>query len=128
MTAPRGELVTITSHGGLELDGILYRSESSRTTIVHVHGSFGNFYQGKLVRTMASAYSNADLNFLSVNMASHDGVAEGYWRDGEFAYVGGAVARFDECTNDIAGIVEYANSFSDRIVLQGHSLGCDRVL
>ena len=126
--APLGELVTVTSASGLELDGILYRSGSSRTTIVHVHGSFGNFYQGRLLKVMASAYVGAGLNLLSVNMASHDGMAEGSWRNGEFAYIGGAVASFDECTNDITGIVAFASHFSDRIILQGHSLGCDRVL
>jgi pimeloyl-ACP methyl ester carboxylesterase len=29
---------------------------------------------------------------------------------------------------DIQGAIQYATQFSDRIILQGHSLGCDRVL
>lgn len=127
-TSALGELITVLSRGGLQLEGIVYRHPSSETTVVHVHGSFGNFYQGPLVKTMATAYVKAGLNFLSVNMASHDGLAEGYGQGDEFEYVGGGVATFERCVDDIADIVTYARQFSDRIILQGHSLGCDRVL
>ena len=77
---------------------------------------------------MASVYGNARLNFLSVNMSCHDGLGEGYWVDGRFAYIGSCASPFQECVDDIAGAVTFAERFSDRIVLQGHSLGCDRVL
>lgn len=123
-----GELVTLRSTRGLDLDGILYRGESDKTTIVHVHGSFGNFYQNQFVRLMAKKYRDTGINLLSVNMAGHDGLAEGYRNNGEFGYVGGAVADFDECVADIEGAVIFASQFSDRVILQGHSLGCDRVL
>jgi hypothetical protein len=123
-----GELVTIKSERGFDLDGILYRDDSFRTTIVHIHGSFGNFYQSRFVRMMAGKYSKAGVNLLSVNMASHDGLAEGYGINDAFEYAGGAVADFNECTSDIEGAVKFVNQFSDRVILQGHSLGCDRVL
>ena len=38
------------------------------------------------------------------------------------------VSSFEECIQDIEGMVRFAKPFSNRIVLQGHSLGCDRVL
>jgi hypothetical protein len=123
-----GELVTVRSSTGFELDGIVYREDSARTTIIHIHGSFGNFYQSRFVRLMASKYRDAGMNLLSVNLAGHDGLAEGYRGDDEFEYAGGAVVDFNEATGDIAGAVDFANGFSDRLILQGHSLGCDRVL
>ncbi len=123
-----GELVTVKSASGFELDGIVYRDDSCRTTIIHIHGSFGNFYQSRFVRLMARMYHEAGMNLLTVNMASHDGLVEGYRDKDEFEYAGGAVADFNECTNDIKGAVEFANQFSDHVILQGHSLGCDRVL
>src|SRR5438093_13111615 len=123
-----GELVTLRSTKGLDIDGILYRSDSGKATIVHIHGSFGNFYQNRFVRLMARRYCEARMNFLSVNMAGHDGLVEGYRHNLEFEYLGGAVADFGECVADIEGAVLFARQFSDRIILQGHSLGCDRVL
>ncbi|MGH8584986.1 MAG: alpha/beta hydrolase [Gammaproteobacteria bacterium] len=123
-----GELVTIKSARGFDLDGIVYRDDSHRTTIVHIHGSFGNFYKSRFVRLMAKKYSDAGINLLSVNLAGHDGLVEGYRNKDEFEYAGGAVADFNECTADIKGAVDFACQFSGRVILQGHSLGCDRVL
>lgn len=123
-----GELVTIKSTKGLDLDGICYRRQRNRVTIVHIHGSFGNFYQNRFVKLMAKKYGQAGINLLSFNMASHDGLCEGYRHENKFEYVGGAVADFSECVADIRGAVQYAAQFSDRVILQGHSLGCDRVL
>ena len=123
-----GELITLESTLGFQLDGIVYRQDSARTTVVHIHGSFGNFYQSRFVRLMAAMYRDAGMNLLSVNLASHDGLVEGYRHEDEFEYAGGAVADFNECTADISGAVQFAQSFSDRIILQGHSLGCDRIL
>jgi hypothetical protein len=123
-----GELVTFPSSHGLSLDGILFSDPRNTTTVLHVHGSFGNFYQSQFLRVMARKYMGAGINFLSFNTASHHGLAEGYRNGNEFEYVGGAVADFNECIFDIEGATTYASRFSRRIVLQGHSLGCDRIL
>lgn len=128
MRSVLGELITIDNGCGFQLDGIVYREDSARTTVVHIHGSFGNFYQGRLVRVMAMMYRDSGINLLSVNLASHDGLAEGYRSEDKFEYAGGAVTDFNECTTDIAGAVQFAKDFSDRVILQGHSLGCDRIL
>jgi len=62
-----GELVTFPSKNGLSLDGILCTERGNGTTVVHVHGSLGNFYQNKFVRVMARKYVDAGVNFLSFN-------------------------------------------------------------
>ena len=126
--SPLGELVTFKSSAGLHLDGILYRREENVTTIIHVHGSYGNFYQNHFIRLMAESYLASQINLLSFNLAGHDGFGEGYRNMEDFEYVGGAVNDFGECVSDIAGAVAFVNDFSDRIILQGHSLGCDRIL
>ncbi len=123
-----GELVTFKSSLGLHLDGILYQSDLNKTTIVHIHGSFGNFYQNQFLRSMAKAYGDSGINLLTFNLSGHDGFAEGYRHEEDFEYIGGAVAKFEESISDIEGAIAFASQFSDRIILQGHSLGCDRVL
>ena len=125
---PLGCLVTFPSSRGLLLDGILYHRPGHQTIILHVHGSLGNFYQNQFVRVMAQKYADAGMSFLSFNLANHDGVAEGYKKGDEFLYVGGSVADFGECVSDIQGAIDFARDLAPRIILQGHSLGCDRVL
>lgn len=123
-----GELVTFADASRFHHDGILYFAGKDRPTIVHVHGSFGNFYQNEFVRIMALTYLHAEINFLSFNLTSHDGLAEGYRNECDFEYAGGAVSPFDWCVEDIQAAIDFVAPFSSRIVLQGHSLGCDRVL
>ncbi len=123
-----GELVTFQNEDGFHLDGILYRNDHNRATIVHVHGSLGNFYQNNFLRLMASIYGKAGINLLAFNLASHDGVGEGYRYEKDFEYVGGSLTDFSRCVQDIKGAISFASGFSEKIVLQGHSLGCDRVL
>jgi hypothetical protein len=123
-----GELVTFQNSNGFHHDGILYISNKSKKTIIHIHGSYGNFYQNFFHRVMAKIYTDNGYNFLSFNLTSHDGFAEGYKGESDFLYVGGAVSDFLTCVSDIEGAVQFVGKFSDTIILQGHSLGCDRVV
>jgi hypothetical protein len=126
---PLGEWVTFQTASGLNLDGILYQPETSgRTTLVHVHGSFGNFYQNQFVRVLAARCLERGVNLLSFNTSAHDGVAEGYGSGEDFRYVGGSLVTFGESVADIEAAVRFASGISECVVLQGHSLGCDRVV
>lgn len=120
---------------GLVLDGILYRAldpaggEPSDITVIHVHGSLGNFYSNEFVRVLAGVYQQTGVNFLSFNLSAHDGLAEGSrGEDDVFEYVGGSVCLFDECVSDVWGAVDFVDGFSKTVFLQGHSLGCNRVV
>jgi len=124
----KGELITFQNTTGFHHDGVLYESENSKKTIIHVHGSYGNFYQSPFVRVMAKAYVENGYNFLSFNLRCHDGFAEGYKNENDFEYVGGALTDWATCVSDIESAVQFAITFSDRIIIQGHSLGCDRTV
>ena len=125
---PLGQLVSFEGAGGLRLDGILYRAPRAKITVVHAHGSFGNFYQNVFVRVLAAEVQRAGANFFTFNLSAHDGVAEGYFSDGRFEYVGASMVGFDTCLEDLRGAVRFAEGFSSDVVLSGHSLGCDRVV
>ena len=120
-------LVRFDAADGLRIDGLLSRAGQSRTTIVHVHGKCGNFYQNEFISHMLRLYPARDVNFLSFNHRGHDCLAEGYW-NGRVGYVGGSIEEFTESNLDIRAAVEYASRFSDRVILQGHSNGCEKVL
>src|ERR1039457_7651208 len=102
-----GELVTFVNRRGLGISGILYGQRRGATTVIHVHGSFGNFYANNFVPLMARTYAQAGINFLSINTSGHDGIAEGD-RKGELEYVGGGRSSFNECVPDIHAAVTFA--------------------
>ncbi len=124
----RGRLVKITAGDGYELDGILYEADESIATVLHVHGSLGNFYHQRFITVFARVLTGEGINLLSCNMRAHDGIAEGYDTEGEMKYVGGSLARFETCVEDIKGAIAWSREVGPKVYLQGHSLGCDRVL
>ena len=124
----RGRLVKISAADGQELDGMLYEADDSIATVLHVHGSLGNFYHQPFIPVLARVLTREGINLLSCNMRTHDGIAEGYDREGEMKYIGGSVARFETCVADIQGAVMWSGELGRKVYLQGHSLGCDRVL
>ena len=123
-----GRLVKIATGDGHQLDGIVYEANECIATVLHVHGSLGNFYHQPFVQMFAQVLTREGINLLSCNMRTHDGIAEGYDADGEMEYVGGSLARFETCVKDIQGAVRWCRNLGPKVYLQGHSLGCDRVL
>jgi len=122
-----GELISFKNKDGYCHDGIFFYASHSTKTIIHVHGSYGNFYQQRFVRTMAKHYLAAGFNFLSFNLTCHDGFGDAYYNE-NFKYTGGALSDFSSCVQDIQAAIEFVAPFSSQIILQGHSLGCDRVV
>jgi hypothetical protein len=128
VNSTKGELISFKNPHEYRLEGILFESSNSDTTIIHIHGSYGNFYQAYFVKVMSKIYTDAGFNFLSFNLTCHDGFGEGYIGESGFEYVGGALSEFSTSVSDIQGAIEFAKIFSKKITLQGHSLGCDRVI
>jgi hypothetical protein len=127
MTNLNGKLVSLDSTDGLRLKGYWAVSEKNIATIIHVHGNFGNFYENEFIPIMADKYTEAGINFLSVNNRGHDGIAEAY-KSGELVYIGGAIELPEQCYYDIEGAVRFVENVCPRIILQGHSFGCQRIL
>ena len=123
-----GRLTSITNSAGVVLDGIVFCPPNARLAVVHVHGSLGNFYQQPFIRIFARELALQEIALLSFNLTSHDGISEGYLDDREMVYIGGSISRFETCLDDIDALIRFGRSICPHVVLQGHSLGCDRVL
>lgn len=118
---------------GVELCGILYTPEKvSKKTIIHVHGLAGNFYENRFVSYLAEMYTSKGYNFLTYNNRGN-----GYFSDllkevdGNITFVngGGAYERFEESRLDLDGIIKYLETIgNEEIILEGHSLGCNKVI
>lgn len=123
----KGCIISFASKSGYQCKGIFYGDSSYKKTVIHIHGSYGNFYDNYFIQEMAYEYNKNRINLLAFNMETHGGFAEGFKGD-TYCYVGGAVSRFESSYDDIQGAVEYVKTFSQDIILQGHSLGTDKVL
>ena len=124
---PLGRIVAFCSTDGYKQKGFLVSSPTSHTTIVHVHGSFGNFYENDFLQEMGKVYLRYGINFFSTNNRGHDGITEIY-RNSKLDYVGAVYERLEDSIKDIAGAVKIAKRLTPNVVLQGHSLGCVKVL
>ena len=123
-----GELMSVVNGAGILLDGIVFGPTNPRLAIVHVHGSLGNFYQQPFLRVFANCLAQHGIALLSFNLTAHDGLSEGYTPDQEMQYIGGSLSRFETCLDDLDALLRFASSICPTVALQGHSLGCDRVL
>lgn len=119
-------LVQFETEDGLRLNGCLAETGSD-TTIVHVHGKGGNFYENKFVKIMFEAYSSEGFNFLSFNNRGHSSYVEAY-KDGEIVYIGAAVETFEDCLLDLRAAEQFARTLGSRVVFQGHSFGCEKIM
>ncbi len=133
-----GRLVTFRTTEDFEIIGILFQKNShkykdislhdNKRIVIHIHGSFGNFYQNKFIWYMSEMYCNDGIDFLSINTSAHDGLSEGYYGK-NLKYVGGAITDYNESQKDIEAAISFVQELHyEDIILQGHSLGCDKII
>ena len=87
-----GQIVTLETEDGLALKGYLATANNSTATVIHIHGSCGNFYENAFIATMARLYTARGVNFLSFNNRGHDCIAEAY-QNGRMEHVLAAPTR-----------------------------------
>jgi pimeloyl-ACP methyl ester carboxylesterase len=130
----KGEFCRVLTPDGLELQGFLAQPGGgpADTSVLHVHGLAGNFYENRFVDDVANAVTSAGLNFLTVNNRGHDYISDFIVEqpDGKTGSVqiGGIFEIFEDCLRDIAAWADFLRSRgSKRIILEGHSHGALKV-
>lgn len=128
----RIKFIRVTTEDKLILQGLLYEPEKeTNKVILHIHGMAGNFYENRFLDAMANIFTNNGWAFLSVNTRGHDFIAD-FPVQGEkekFKRIGNVFEKFEECVLDIKRWIDFIEKqrFS-YVVLQGHSLGCSKVV
>ncbi len=129
-----GRIDIVTTDDKYILHGMVCRPtqpQPATTWVIHVHGSYGNFYENFFLGPMADAYTKAGIAFVSVNTRGRDYYADFKTREeGKYSSrrIGGIREVFSECIHDIRPWIQYAReNRASRIVLQGHSLGAMKV-
>ncbi len=119
------ETVAVLSEDGLTHNGLLYNAGSG-FTVLHVHGKCGSYYENAFVAILAEVYASAGYNLMAVNNRGTGCIVEAY-RHGVLEYIGGSVEAFEGCLADIGGATKYLSERGHRVVLQGHSAGCEKI-
>jgi pimeloyl-ACP methyl ester carboxylesterase len=131
----KGEFCRVVTSDGLELQGLVVTPEAgpAKTTLLHIHGLAGNFYENRFVDNAAEACAGAGINFITLNNRGHeyisDFIVETPGGKAASQQIGGAFETFDDCLKDIAAWVGFAKARgAERIILQGHSHGALKAL
>lgn len=124
-----GQIITVTTADNLILHGINCKPDNveNDSCIIHVHGSYGNFYENFFLPAISDKCNEINVSFISINTRGHD-----YYSDfksisnNQYSSkrIGGIREIFQDSYLDIDAWVKYAKSSGyTKIFLQGHSLG-----
>ncbi len=97
---------------GTVLHGL--RSGTVPSCAIHIHGTWGNFYENPFALQLSDTYQRTGWSYASVNNIGHDG--------------GSIEEDFEESLPEIADWVNYLSPGNEPIILQGHSLGALKIL
>ena len=124
--------VRMQTKDGLELHGLLYEPQRKTTNaLIHIHGWVGNFYENKFIDYIAKEAVSERFAFLTFNNRGTGIVTDFIKRRKlkvEYIRIGGSLEKFENCIIDIKTAVDFLNRKGyKKIILQGHSLGCQKI-
>jgi hypothetical protein len=86
----KGEYCRTLTRDGLELQGFLAIPEAgpAKTSVLHVHGLAGNFYENRFIDHVAASVVRLGVNFLTINTRGRDYISDFFWErpDGTTQY------------------------------------------
>lgn len=117
-------IVNVKTTDGLILHGILTEpSQPSKTIVLHIHGSSGNFYGINYFEKLTNSVVDLGIAYLSTNNRG-SGV---YELEKDTVYHGVSLEKFEDCILDIDSWIEFVlNKGYENIILEGHSYGTEK--
>ncbi len=126
----KGEIVKFLTEDNIELQGFFVNSQS-KLGLLHIPGIAGNFYENSFLDAVGDFAAEMCITFLSMNTRGHDYINDLVKIDGvklKTMNNGGALEKFEDCVLDIkAGIGFLKKKGCKKIILQGHSSGCQKI-
>lgn len=121
------EFVRFKATDNVELQGWL-NNENSDLAVVHIHGMSGNGYENYFLDNLRNMYAENNISLFTIDTRGHGIISD--FRQGDDSKHGGSCFEiFEEGIHDIHGAVKYLKSIGkNRFILQGHSLGCTKVV
>lgn len=116
-------IVSITTKDKLILNWLFLEKKNSKRIVINIHGSASNFYDEPFFENMAIAFQKNNFSWLSTNNRGNS-VLTHTWQK-----TGSAVEKFEDCVLDIDAWIGFAiQKGYTTIVLQGHSLGTEKIV
>jgi pimeloyl-ACP methyl ester carboxylesterase len=121
----------IITDDGLELHGLLYEPDKKTTDVlIHIHGWVGNFYENKFIDDIAKEVTQKGFALLTFNNRGAGIITDFTKRKKtkvEYIRIGGSLEKFEDCIYDIKASIDFLLTKGyKKIILQGHSLGCQK--
>lgn len=111
----------------VELQGWL-NNEDSTIAALHIHGMSGNGYENYFLDNLREMYAKQNISFFTIDTRGR-GIISDFRQDSGWKHAGSCFEIFEESVHDIHGAIDYLKSIGKtKFVLQGHSLGCTKVV
>lgn len=121
------DFVRFKASDDVELQGWL-NNEASDIAVVHIHGMSGNGYENYFLDNLRATYAKHDISLFTIDSRGRGIISDFRQGDG-WKHAGSCFELFEESAHDIRGAIDYLKSLGKtRFVLQGHSLGCTKVV
>jgi len=132
MNGLKGELIRINTKDELELQGLLFEPErKTEKILIHTHAWVGNFYENRFLDYVAQESVSNNVAFLTFNNRGTGIVTDmlkSGAQKGDYKRIGGSLEKFEDCVYDISAAINFASKRGyEKIILEGHSLGCQKV-
>ncbi len=116
-------IVKVITPDNIQLFGLLSEPElSTKTILINIHGTASAFYVEEFEQQFVETLTSNRISTLFTNNRGNY-VMES-WQS-----TGAALEKFEDCLIDIDTWIEFAqNKGYERIILQGHSLGSEKVV
>jgi len=116
-------IVRVTTKDKLILHWLIIEGKGSNKIVINIHGSASNFYEEPFFENMAVTFPKNGFSWLSINTRGNS-VLTHTWQK-----TGSAVEKFEDCLLDIDTWIEFViNKGYSTIILQGHSLGTEKIV
>lgn len=128
------DLIRFKATDSVELQGWL-TNQPGDTAVLHIHGRSGNGYEHYFLDNLREMYSRLGITFFTIDTRGY-GVISSFWEGGKAdswgkdSKLGGSCFEiFEESAHDIQGAIDYLKTLGKtKFILQGHSLGCTKVV
>ena len=123
------DFVRFNASDGVELQGWM-SDPGGDEAVVHIHGMSGNGYENHFLDNLRQYYFDKGIAFFSIDTRGR-GIISDFKRADASIHGGSCFELFDDSVYDIEGAINYLQSVTHnkkRIILEGHSLGCTKVV
>lgn len=126
-------ILYVWTEDDLRLQGIHYDSNSRDKCVLFVHGMSGNFIENYFAHVLGETLSDYNVDFIYSHNRGYSHINDILKKESDGSYktirVGVTYERFKECIYDIdAWLNEVRKLGYKKIILLGHSLGCNKTV